>query len=579
VSNDKTRRRLAAILCADVVDYTKHTARDERATIERVQGLRTAATALAAEHDGRIVDAVGDNFMAEFASVVNATHFAVEATRQLKNRLESDAHGMSLRIGIHVGDILEDEDRRLYGDAVNLAARVMTVGESGAICISSAAHIHLASRSEWHTRFLGEFDVKNVERPVGVHVVEWQTEKPATPVAQSPVETSFGRPAIAILPFDNMSSDVDQEFLADGLVEDLTTALAASSWFTVIARNSAFSYKGQSFKITDVSEELGARYVVEGSVRRAGKRVRVNVQLIEGATGHHVWAEKYDRDMDDLFALQDELTSSICGVLIPSVTVAERKRVMAQPDRNLGAWESLHRGMWHMDGKSTEDHLESRRYLKQAMDLAPRWGMPYANDALALVLAITFERTDDVIGALQEGLANAEQGVRLSPHDAEAHHAQGWMTAFARQYEKSERAFERGIELNASMAGCYHGLGFTLSLTGRSEAAIPLIERSILLSPNDPQLNFRRGHLGQAYFQLSRYDEALRHVLSALALKDEHGFTFLAAAICGMAGRKEEGRALIERANTRFPEYTVESLRVFLTEPLYALHLEGLARL
>jgi TolB-like protein/Flp pilus assembly protein TadD len=579
VSEATTRRRLAAILSADVVGYTKHMARDERGTLERLRTLREAAHSLAVAHDGRIVDAVGDNFMAEFASVVNATLFAMAATRQLQDARKNDGDGLVLRIGIHVGDILEDEDQRLYGDAVNLAARVMSVGEPGTISISNAAQIHLASRTELSTRFIGEYEVKNFARPVGIHCVDLATQAPTQRVAESPVEKSIGRPAIVILPFENMSSDTDQEFLADGLVEDLTTALASSSWFTVIARNSAFSYKGRSVKIPDVSRELGVRYVVEGSVRRAGKRVRVSVQLIEGATGHHIWAEKYDRDMDDLFVLQDELTDSICGVLVPSLTGAERKRVMSQPERDFGAWECFHRGTCHMGGLQAVGHLEARHWLQRAMELAPRWGMPYANDALALVLAITFGRIDDVVVALQQGLASAERGVQLSPHDAEAHNALGWITAFARQYERSQKAFERGIELNASMAGCYHGLGFTYSLSGRPEAAIPPLERSILLSPHDPQMHFRRGHLGQAYFQLSRYDEAIEHILAALQLKDEYGFSYLAAAACGMAGRREEGRALLERAKIRFPENTVESLRAFLSEPLYALHLEGIAQL
>jgi adenylate cyclase len=303
------------------------------------------------------------------------------------------------------------------------------------------------------------------------------------------------------------------------------------------------------------------------------------VQLIEGITGHHIWAEKYDRDMDDLFALQDELTNSICGVLIPSLAGAEGKRVMAQPERGLDAWECLHRGRWHMGGNNAASHLDARKWLQRATELAPRWGMPHANDALALVLAITFERTDDIVGALQQGLVSAERGVQLSPRDAEAQHALGWITAFARQYERSQKAFERGIKLNTSMAGCYHGLGFTHSLNGRPKDAIPLLERSILLSPHDSQMHFRRGHLGQAFFQLGRYDDAIEHVMTALELNDEYGFSYLAAAACGMADRKEEGRALVHRAKTRFPKNSVESLRAFLSEPLYELHLEGLAKL
>ena len=235
--------------------------------------------------------------------------------------------------------------------------------------------------------------------------------------------------------------------------------------------------------------------------------------------------------------------------------------------------------MSQMDRKTKADHLEARRWLQRAMELEPGWGMPHANDALALVLAITFERIDDVFAALQQGLASAERGVQLSPNDAEAHNALGWITAFARQYDRSEKAFTRGIELNSSMAGCYHGLGFTHCLNDRPEAAIPVLQRSILLSPHDPQMNFRRGHLGQAFFQLGRYDEAIEQVLAALELKDEYGFTYLAAAACGMAGRIEEGRTLVERAKTRFAHNSVEGLRAFLSEPLYEMHLEGLAKL
>ena len=574
-----SRRHLAAILCADVVGYTSHTTRDEQGTLERVRALRETAHDLAAEHEGRIVDAVGDSFMAEFASVLSAAHFAMSTARKLADALEHDPQGLTLRMGIHVGDVLEDEDQSLYGDTVNLAARVMAVGDPGSISITSAAQIHLASRQDFSTRFLGEYEVKNVSRPVGVHTLLLEASEERETPRESPLESSFGRPAIAILPFDNMSSDPDQEFLADGLVEDLTSSLASSSWFTVIARNSAFSYKGRSFKITDVSEELGARYVVEGSVRRAGQRVRVNVQLIEGRTGHHIWAERYDRDMHDLFALQDELNESICGVLIPSVTRAEQKRVMERPERDFDAWECLHRGMNAMGRRGAVEHEAARKWLKRAAELAPRWGLPHATDALALVLAITFSRTVDVVAALQEGLASAERGVQLSPEDAEVQHALGWITAFARQYDRSAKAFERGIELNTSMAGCYHGLGFTHSMSDRPKEAVPLLERAILLSPHDSQMHFRRGHLGQAQFQLGNYDEAIENILAALELKDEYGFTYLAAAAFGMADRLDEGRVMVERAKTRFPQNPMESLRAFLSSSLYELHVEGLGKL
>jgi TolB-like protein len=552
-------------------------ARDEAGTLARIRAVRKDAEARTAHHQGRIVDNVGDNFMAEFASVVNATHFAVEFARALREARAQDPRSLELRIGIHVGDVLRDDDERLYGDAVIVAARITGITEPGAISVSSAGQIHLAGRDEIATRYLGEHVLKNVDLPVGIFRVELDPESEGT--LRSEVEVSLGRPAIVVLPFDNMSSDPDQEFLVDGLVEDLTTALAASSWFAVIARNSAFAYKGRSFKVTDVSKELGARYIVEGSVRRSGNRLRVAAQLIDGNNGHHIWADRYDRDLNDLFAVQDELTEAIAAVLIPSVAGAERTRALAQPDRDLDAWASLHRGMAVMGRAAASEFREARRRFQRAAELAPSWGLPHAMEALSLVLGITFERTDDAMKALQDGLSTAERGVRLAPNDAEAHHALGWIAAFAQQYDRAGQAFERGIALNSSMAGCYHGLGFTHSLNDRPEEAIPLLERCILLSPRDSQMNFRRGHLGQAHFQLGHYAEALAHVQAALDLKEEYGFTYLAAAIHGMADNLDEGRSCVERARTRFPENTVETLRAFLSPSLYALHVEGLTRL
>ncbi len=307
--------------------------------------------------------------------------------------------------------------------------------------------------------------------------------------------------------------------------------------------------------------------------------MRVTAQLIDGATGHHIWADRYDRDLNDLFALQDELTEAIAAVLVRSVAGAERTRVLAQPDRDLDAWSSLHRGMAVMRRAAASEFREARRRFQRAAELAPSWGMPHAMEALSLVLAITFERTDDVMAALQDGLKSARRGVELSPNDAEAHHALGWIAAFARKYRQAGQAFERGIALNSSMAGCYHGLGFTHSLNDRPEEAVPLLERCILLSPQDSQMDFRRGHLGQAHFQLGHYQEAMDQVQAALELKEQYGFTYLAAAIQGMAENLDEGRSWLERARTRFPDLSVESLRAFLSPPLYALHLEGIAKL
>jgi len=584
-SVDKAQRRLAAIVCADVVDYTRHMARDDAETLTAMRALRERVRDRFATDEGRVVDSVGDGFLAEFASLVNATRSAAELTEELAREAALNPNALELRIGIHVGDILEDAEGRIYGDAVNVAARIMGLAEPGGIFLSSAAELHLGRRHGLETRLVGEFEGKNLSSKIVVYqVVPNTSDAESSPRAKqgsapTQLEKSAGLPAIAVLPFDNMSSDPDQEFLADGLVEDLITALSCSRWFSVIARNSSFVYKGKPISVPEVSRQLGARYVVEGSIRRAGSRVRVTGQLIDGTTGAHVWAERYDREVDDLFDLQDELTLAITGALIPSVQRAERSRAMAKAPHSLDAWECLHRGIWHLDRHTAKDQAQACEFFERASSLAPRWGLPWAAQAWSRVLAITFGVADDVLEALQSGLRFAERAAMLSPGDVEAQHALGWTSTFARQYETAQKAFERGIELNPSSAGCHHGIGFVHSMRERPDLALEPLERSILLSPRDPQLHFRRGHLGQALFQLERYDEAIDEVRASITLRHDFGFSFLLAAIYGMDGRIDEGRAIAKETQAKFPKHRVEALQAFLSPTLFELHLRGLERL
>ena len=589
MSGGSTQRRLAAILSADVVDYSGHMARDDAATLRAMRTLRERVRSSFGAAGGRVVDAVGDGFLAEFPSVVTAAEAAAGLTSALRSAATADPDALELRIGIHVGDILEDDERRIYGDAVNVSARVMALADPGAVFLSSAAQSHLGRREGLATRYVGEFEVKNVASAVAVHRIvdrdpdardgEARAATKRAPGSAIRLEDWEGLPAVAVLPFDNMSSDPDQEFLADGLVEDLITALSCSRWFSVIARNSSFVYKGKPISIPEVSRDLGARYIVEGSIRRSGSRVRVTGQLIDGTTGAHVWAERYDRELDDLFDLQDELTLAITGALIPSVQGAERSRAMAKSPKNLGAWECLHRGIWYLGHFTAEDQRQAQALFERATELAPRWGLPFAAQAWSCVVSITFELTDDVVATLQSGMRLAERAVTLSPNDVEAQHALGWTSTFARQYDAAKKAFERGLELNPSAAGCYHGIGYVQSMCDRPEEALEPLKRSILLSPQDPQLHFRRGHLGQVYLQLGRHDEAIEEVHAAIALRQDYGFFYLLAAALGLSERLDEGRAVLREAAAKFPNNRVEGLRAFLSPTLYALHRTGLERL
>ena len=587
------QRRLVALLHGDVVGYSRHMARDDAETLVAMRALREQVRAIFAKAGGRLVDSVGDEFLAEFPSIVNATEAASKLAVERRGAKSEDRHALELRIGIHVGDVLEDREARLYGDAVNIAARVMALADPGGILLSSTAQGHLGVRPNIKTRYAGEFEVKNFARAVPVHrvVLPGEDDQDALepgaaagndavdPSRLTPLEQIAALPAIAVLPFDNMSRDPDQDFLADGLVEDLITALSCSRWFSVIARNSSFVYKGKPVSIPEVSRELGARYIVEGSIRRSGSRVRVTGQLIDGTTGAHVWADRYDREFDDLFELQDELTLAITAAVIPSVQGAERSRAMAKPRQDLNAWECLHRGTWHLGHYNAEDQKRACEFFERASEFSPRWGLPFAAQAWSRVLSITFEMVDDVVDAARSGLRLAERAVLLSPNDVEAQHALGWASIFTRQYDTALKAFERGVELNPSAAGCYHGIGFVHSMCDRADRSLEPLRRSILLSPQDPQLHFRRGHLGQVLLQLERYDEAIEEVRAAITLRRDYGFYYLLAAAHGLAGQLEEGRAIAQDAESKFSDNRIEGLRAFLSPTLYALHLDGVKRL
>ena len=577
-------RRLAAILSADVVGYTRHMARDDARTLVSMRAMRTRVDQIVTAAGGRVVDAVGDGFLAEFPSVVTATEAAATLTAELSEHAIRDPDALELRIGIHVGDILEDIERRIYGDAVNVSARLMTLADPGGIVLSGSARYHLGDRDGLETEFIGEFEVKNLVPPIPAHRVvghdKNRLERPSgDALGTKRLESLATLPAIAVLPFENMTSDPDQDFLADGLVEDLITALSCSRWFSVISRNSSFAYKGRTVTIAEVSRQLGARYVVEGSIRRAGDRVRVTGQLVDGATGAQVWAERYDRQIDDLFDLQDELTLAITGALIPSVQDAERTRALTKHPKSLDAWECLHRGLWHLDHYEAEHQRQACEFFDRASVLAPLWGLPFAAKSWSTVLTITFEMAADVGKTLGAGLEFAERAVILSPRDAEAQHAMGWTSAFARQYDAALKAFERGIELNPSSSGCFHGKGFVHSMRDEPELALEPLRRSLLLSPQDPQLHFRRGHLGQALFQVGRFDEAIDEIRGGLALRPDYGFFYLLAASLSAAGRTEEGRAVVRDAQSRFPRNRIEGLQTFLSPSLYARHREALDRL
>jgi len=362
-------RRLAAILIADVYGYTRLMGEDEAGTLRRLTALREQVLQpLIAEHTGRIVKLMGDGLLVEFPSIVDAVGCAVawQAVVVEHEKEQPEADRLIFRIGVNLGDVLVDGDD-IYGDGVNIAARLESLAEPGGICLSGDAYRQVRGKVDVGFEDIGLKEVKNVAEPLRVFRVA--IERPPSVAATKP-QPLPDRPSIAVLPFDNMSQDPEQEYLADGISEDLITALSKVRWFFVIARNSTFTYKGQAVEVTQVAKELGVRYVIEGSVRKAGSRVRVTAQLIDATTGRHVWAERYDRDLADIFELQDEMTQTIVAAVEPELGAAECERAVHKPPESLDAWETYQRGLWHLFNASKDDSADLAKFLR-SIDAAP----------------------------------------------------------------------------------------------------------------------------------------------------------------------------------------------------------------
>jgi adenylate cyclase len=406
-------RRLTAIMAADVVGYARLIRADEEGTIAALEALRSNfIEPTIAAYRGRIAKLMGDGMLVEFASVVDAVRAAVETQRRVSERNAGfpPERRIELRIGINLGDVIIDGDD-IQGDGVNVAARLEGLAEPGGICFSGMVYQSVCDRTDVRFEDMGERAVKNIDRPVRV----WRWVAEAPPLVhehRAPIKALSlpDKPSIAVLPFDNMSGDPEQEYFADGVIEDIITALSKFRWFFVIARNSTFVYKDHAVYVKEVGRESGVRYVLEGSVRKAANRVRITAQLIEAETGNHVWAERYDRRLEDIFELQDEITSTIVAAVEPELAGSERERAMRKPTENLGAWDLFQRGlalMWRQDRASVSTGIE---LIRQALELDPSSGRAKGHLAFGAFCLLVYEWADDRDEVLRRGIADAGGG-------------------------------------------------------------------------------------------------------------------------------------------------------------------------
>src|SRR5271169_2056131 len=512
-------RRLAAILAADVAGYSRLMGADEEGTLERLKALRRELLdPKIAEHHGRIVKTTGDGMLVEFASVVDAVRCAVEVQQAMPERDTGVAaeKRIELRIGINLGDVIVEGDD-LYGDGVNIAARIEALADPGGVFLSNTVHDQVRDRLPFVFEDLGEQQVKNIARPVRVYRV--RDAGTAAGKSQSvPAQTALplpDKPSIAVLPFQNMSGDPEQEYFADGMVEEIITALSRIRWLFVIARNSSFTYKGKAIDVKQVGRELGVRYVLEGSVRKAGARVRITGQLVDATTGGHIWADHFDGALEDVFDLQDRVTASVVGAIEPRLQRAEIERARRKPTDSLDAYDYFLRGMASFF--FTRDSLsEARRFFQRATELDPNYASPYGMAAWCVHLSKTNGWMLDREREIAEGVRLARQAAAFGKDDPTALWSSGHSLAYlAGEVETGVAHIDRAIALNPNLASAWSSSGWLRIYLGEPEDAIERLERSMRLSPLDPFAYFGCAGMALAHLLADRYDEAVSWAVKA----------------------------------------------------------------
>jgi TolB-like protein len=532
-------RKLAAVLAADVVGYSRLMERDEYGTFARFKACRKEVVEpLVTEHRGRLVKLTGDGALCEFSSVVDAVTCALRIQEGVERREReiAETDRIRFRIGVNLGDIIHDPDGDIYGDGVNVAARLEGFAHPGGVCVSGTAYDHLEGKLDCLFEPLGEHAVKNLERPVRIYrVIAGGAAAPRL----RPVTAPADRPSIAVLPFDNMSGDPQQEFFSDGITEDLTTALCRLKGFLVIARNTMFTYKGKAVDVRAVGRELGVRYVLEGSVRRAGDRVRVNVQLIESATGNHLWAERYDRRLDDIFAMQDEITNSVVGRLAPELMAAEHDRAARKPPHNLDAWECVIRALAHAAQQSDQESREALTLLDRAIALDAGYAQALGIKAWIIIWR-AFQGWEEMGHALAAAGPLIGRAITADSDEPWPYLAQGMVAFATRDNALAMSALGRAVALNPNLAYAHGLLGNAHAFGGRAKEALACIDHAVRLSPREVLLSDINLFYAFAHFAGANYEHALSFAQQAHHMRPGHPYPLIVGASC--AGHLGDGR-------------------------------------
>jgi TolB-like protein/class 3 adenylate cyclase len=546
VAEQRVQRRLAAILAADVAGYSRLMGADEVGTLAALKALRREIVDPAiAGHNGRTVKTTGDGMLVEFASAVDAVNCAMRVQDKVAERCSGAAPRITFRIGINVGDIIIDGDD-IFGDGVNVAARIENECEPGGVCLSGSAFEQVRGKTAFAFEDCGERALKNIDRPVRLYAA--QTAAPVAGVelyAEGHRSLALSdRAAIAVLPFTNMTGDPGQEYFSDGISEDIITALSKLRSFSVIARNSSFIYKGRSVHMKRVADELGVGYVVEGSVRRAGDRVRITAQLNDTTTGSHLWAERYDRQLADVFAVQDEITEAVVAAIEPQLYAAENFRASRKPPDSMDAWELLMRALSHFWRVTREDNVVAQALLEKAVAIDPNYGRALGVLATSHCFCAHMAWEDGTTAVpIAERAALA--AIAADSEDPWAHLALGLVHLYARRFDDSLAEFETALRLNPSFSLAHSYYGLTLAYCGRWQEGTLAAERGIRLSPSDPFSASYYGVASYAQFVGRNYDEAMRLARQSIQRADFVGAHRVLTAAAGMAGRTDIAEAAL----------------------------------
>jgi len=502
------------------------------------------------------IDTAGDGILAEYPSIVNAVECAVALQNVMAERNASipTERQMRFRVGVNLGDVIHDE-QRVYGDGVNIASRLESIAEPGGVCISGEAFAHVQRKLQLRFADIGEHQLKNITNPVRVYRIDTTQHVLDTPPTR-PTLTLPDKPSIAVLPFTNLSGDPDQEYFGDGIAEDILTDLARLRWLFVIARNSSFTFRGKAVDIRLVSRELGVRYVLEGSVRRAGNRIRVTAQLIDATTGAHVWASRYDRDLADIFTVQDEITAAIATAIAPAIIDAEQKRSLHKSPERLDAWEAYHRGMWHFAMGSQENVQIARGFFEKSTQLDPNFASAFAALAWQTMLSAYRFQTSNLAEAAEIGERLTRKALALDPHDAVAHTRLGQAHYYRGDLEGCILNCDNAVAIDGNCATAYGLKGAALVFTGRRQEGRASIQNYLRLSPRDPGRETRFLELAISHYFDGNYQQAAETCQQAIRLYANHGpaYRFLLASL-GQLGRQAECEALMAIAPAGYDHY------------------------